>query len=198
MALRSTSFASAQAPRAEGGRDFRHLLGRAIGVSRSPNIDCVHPCDSVVGSPWSPQLQADTGCPQQQVGTRRRDGEQRGTGNRDRRTSHGATTLPSDTSCPKPHDMPHPKMLVARFATLCLCGFPEHDRGINFPNRLQIKTACKSIDRSVAKTMNERGDPMARGVCGVTIGRPIPAAMNAVKSGLLIGWSGELIRHKQK
>jgi hypothetical protein len=44
-------------------------------------------------------------------------------------------------------------MLVARFATLSLCGFPEHDRGINFPKRRRIKAACKSIGRSVAKTM---------------------------------------------
>jgi hypothetical protein len=44
-------------------------------------------------------------------------------------------------------------MLVARFATLSLCGFPEHDRGINFPKRRRIKAACKSIGRSVAKAM---------------------------------------------
>jgi hypothetical protein len=48
---------------------------------------------------------------------------------------------------------PHRKMLVARFAMLSLCGFPEHDRGINFPKRRRIKAACKSIGRSVAKTM---------------------------------------------
>ena len=103
----------AQAPRAEGRRDLHHLLGRAIGVGRSPNIDCIHPCDSVAGSPWTPQLQADTGCPQQQVGSRRRDGQQRGAGHVDRRARNCATTSPSDTRCPKPHDMAHPKMHVA-------------------------------------------------------------------------------------
>jgi hypothetical protein len=103
----------AQAPGAEGRRDFRHLLGRAIGVGRSPNTDGVHPCDSVVGSARAPQLQADTGCPQQQVGARRGDAEQRGAGHVDRRARDCATTSPSDRRCPKPHDMAHPKMHVA-------------------------------------------------------------------------------------
>jgi len=103
----------AQAPRAEGRRDFRHLLGRAIEAARSPNVNCVHPCGSVVGSPWTPQLQADTGCPQQQVGARRRDGQQRGAGHVHRPARDCATTSPSDTRCPKPYDLGHPKMHVA-------------------------------------------------------------------------------------
>jgi hypothetical protein len=103
----------AQAPRAEGRRDFHHLRGRAIGVGRSPNINCIHPCDSVVGLPRTPQLQAGTGYPQQQLGAMRRDGQQRSAGHIDRRARNCATTSPSDTRCPKPHDMAHPKMHVA-------------------------------------------------------------------------------------
>src|SRR5262249_33622823 len=98
-----------EAPRAKCGRHFRHLLGGAIRVGHLPNINCAHPCGSVVGSPRTPQLQADTGCHQQQVGARRRDGQQGGAGHVDRCARDCATTLPSDTSYPKPHDLAPPQ-----------------------------------------------------------------------------------------
>src|SRR6516225_7711712 len=52
-------------------------------------------------------------------------------------------------------------------ATLSLCGFPEHDRGINFSNRRRIKTACKSLGLSVAKTMQASLSRKECGACDV-------------------------------
>ncbi|HYP10346.1 MAG TPA: hypothetical protein VEQ86_02560, partial [Xanthobacteraceae bacterium] len=84
------------------------------------------------------------------------------------------------------------------FATLSLCGFPEHDRGINFPNRRRIKTACKSLGLSVAKQCKRRFPgrnaelatwlPSRRTISGDEVG----------EKRVLVGAYGELIRHKQK
>jgi len=98
-----------QAARAEHCRYVRNLLGRAIRVGNLPNINRIHRCEGVVGSPRTPQLQADAGCHQRQFGARRRDGKQRGAGHVDRCTRNCATTSPSATSRPKAHDMASPQ-----------------------------------------------------------------------------------------
>jgi hypothetical protein len=95
--------------------------------------------------------------------------------------------------------MAHPKMHVAPDSQRSsLCGFPEHDRGINFPNRRRIKTACKSLGLSVAKTMQASlsrrnpelatWPPSRRPISGDEVG----------EKRVLVGAHGELIRHKQK
>ena len=98
-----------QAARAERRRYVRDLSGRAIRVGNLPSVDRVHPCDGVAGSPRTPQLQADTGCHQREVGARRRDGQQRRTGHIDRRAGRCATTLPNDATCPEAHDTAPPQ-----------------------------------------------------------------------------------------
>jgi hypothetical protein len=125
-----------QAARAKCRRYFRHLLARAIRVGNVPNISHAHPYDSIVGSPRTPQLQADTGCHQQQVGAGWRDVQQRGTGHADRCACRCAAPLPNDTTCRERHDKASPQNARRPSAMFSRSGIPSSH--INLFDRRRI------------------------------------------------------------